>query len=85
MQDKSDSDIADISWYYAGRPRRGVGRGSGDRSRAGTGKGRHSAPADRGLRRGLGFYEAMAHPGAMRKTTHPVAWPVIAELASCRP
>ena len=80
MQDKSDSDIADISCTMPA----GCGGVSVDdvvtgrapeREREGT------APQPRGAFAGVGVDEAMAPPGARRKTIYIMAWPVSAELA----
>jgi len=79
MQDKSDSDIADISCTMPA----GCGGVSVDdvvtgrapeREREGT------APQPIGAFAGVDFDEAMAHPSAMRKSIYLLAWPVIAEL-----
>ncbi len=79
MQDKSDSDIADISCTLpAGcggvSVEEVVTRPTPER------KSEDTASQSIGAFAGVDFDEIMAHPDAMRKTIYLLAWPVIAEL-----
>ena len=79
MQDKSDSDIADILCPMP----TGCGGVSVEEALTGRARERESEdtpPEPIGAFAGVSFDEAMAHPNAMRRTIYLLAWPVIAEL-----